>query len=164
MAKRKPSTDDQARCQEKVSQLEHSLKRALADFDNFRKRVEQERSEMTLVAKVNLLHELLPVLDNFNRAASHLPTELKDNSWATGILAIAKQLKDLVERQGLETIAPNSADLFDPRLHEAVSHEPHDSIELDHIVETIELGYTINDRVLRPAKVKVSAGKSEISP
>lgn len=143
---------------QKITELDHALKRALADFENFRKRVEKERSEMTLVAKVNILHELLPILDNFNRAIGHLPIELKENPWSIGILSIAKQLKDLVERQGLETIAPNPGDHFDPKLHEAVSHEPHDSIFADHIIETIEVGYTVNGQALRPARVRVSAG------
>lgn len=143
---------------QKIAELEHTLKRALADFENFRKRIERERSEMTLVAKVNLLHELLPVLDNFNRAINHLPIELKENPWTTGILAIAKQLKGLVERQGLETIAPNPGDPFDPKLHEAISHEPNDSIFADNIIETIEVGYAVDSQVLRPAKVRVSSG------
>lgn len=143
---------------QKIAELEHTLKRALADFENFRKRIERERSEMTLVAKVNLLHELLPVLDNFNRAINHLPIELKENPWTTGTLAIAKQLKDLVERQGLETIAPNPGDPFDPKLHEAISHEPNDSIFADNIIETIEVGYAVDSQVLRPAKVRVSSG------
>lgn len=142
----------------KITELDHALKRALADFENFRKRVEKERTEMIALAKINLLHELLPVLDNFNRAISHLPVELRDNSWTIGTLAIAKQLKDLVERQGLETIAPNPGDPFDTQLHEAVSHEPAESISADHIIETIEVGYTVHGQVLRPAKVRVSSG------
>lgn len=159
MPKKKAQPIDHSQYETKVAELEHSLKRALADFENYRKRIEQERQTIGVMAKVKILHDLLPILDNFSRAAAHLSDDMKDTGWAMGILAIHKQFEEFLKQQGLESINPEPGTPFGPRLHEAISHEPHESIPADHIVQTVEIGYSVNDQILRPAKVRVSSGE-----
>lgn len=160
MSNKKPRSADPKKYQEQITQLEHSLKRALADFDNYRKRIEQERETTEAMAKVKVLHDVLPILDNFLRAATHLPEDMQGNNWATGVLAIYKQFNEFLKQQGLEPINPKPGAPFDPKFHEAVSHEPNDSVATDHVIETVETGYNVNGQMLRPAKVRVSSGAS----
>jgi molecular chaperone GrpE len=101
---------------------------------------------------------LLPVLDNFKRAAQHSPkTDDKNvSNWEIGIQAIARQFEDVLQSFGIIEIETIPGQPFDPRLHEAISHEKSEH-KTDTIAEVIEAGYIFKDKVLRPAKVKVSA-------
>jgi molecular chaperone GrpE len=141
----------------RIEELETQLKRVAADFDNFRKRTEHEKRESFQLAQATTLLELTPVLDNFRRATEHLPEDLKDNHWVTGVLYIEKQLEQIFHDLGVEKIK-TVGELFNPQLHEAVSHEPHSSVEAHHIFAEVESGYTCNSTTLKPAKVKVSSG------
>lgn len=143
---------------ERITELEHQLKRVAADFDNLRKRTEEERKLTYKLAQAHTLLELAPVLDNFRRATEHLPEELNNNKWVTGVLYIEKQLEQIFNDFGVEKIK-TVGEVFDPRFHEALSHEPHDSVEENKIIAEIESGYHMDSQVLKPAKVKVSAGR-----
>lgn len=137
--------------------LEDQLKRLAAEFDNWRRRTESERQQVGQLAQIQTLLEITPVLDNFRRATAHLPTHLKNDNWATGVLYIEKQLEQVFERFGLEKIK-TTGQLFDPKLHEAISHESNVEVEKDRIITEVESGYSMNGQVLKPAKVKVSSG------
>ncbi len=141
--------------QERIAELEQQLKRLAADFDNFRKRVDQERKEAFQMAQATTLLELAPVLDNFRRATEHLPDELKGNQWTTGVLYIEKQLEQIFHDFGLAKIK-TVGEVFDPQRHEAVSTEEDDSQPPQTILAELEGGYTLGSSVLKPAKVKVS--------
>lgn len=135
-------------------ELENRLLRLQADFDNFRKRTARERLEQAKLAEAALVTNLLPVLDNFDRALANLPQEA-DTSWAEGVQLVHKQLLDVLGQQGLERI--NCAQPFDPNIHEAVMREACTNDEAEGtILQELQSGYLYQGRLLRPSMVKVA--------
>ncbi len=143
--------------QERIEELEAQLKRVAADFDNFRKRTEEEKKQTFQLAQATTLLELTPVLDNFRRATEHLPEHLKNENWVTGVLYVEKQLEQIFNDLGVTKIK-TVGEVFNPQLHEAVSTEPSDTMDEHSIITELEAGYMQNGTVLKPAKVKVSSG------
>jgi molecular chaperone GrpE len=140
--------------EEKIADLTSGWQRTQADFVNYKKQSADERAKLIASASSDLIYDFLPVLDHFQLAAKHLPTDLEKNDWAIGIQHIEKQLEMILSENGLERIAAVGIE-FDPNIHEAI--EEIESDEADGIiVEEILSGYKFNDKVLRPAKVKVS--------
>lgn len=137
-------------------ELEDLLKRVQADFENYRKRVEQDEQTIRQFANANLLIDLLPVLDNFRRAAGHLPENLKDDVWAKGVQAIERQLEEILRQHALTPIEVKPGDRFDANLHEAVSNEAKGTLPHGIVKQVIEQGYLLSGKVLRPTKVVVS--------
>ncbi len=140
--------------QTKIKELEENWKRTQADFDNFQKRTEEDRGEVLSIMKADFLTKITPVLDNFRRAFEHAP----DDDFARGVKQIEKQLEDILISEGLEKIPANTGDKFNCNLHEAVSCEKNKTIPADHIVAETESGWMFSDRVIKPAKVRVSKG------
>ena len=147
--------DIKIRSSEKIAQLEAQVKRLAADFDNYRKHAEAQKGELYALAQATTLLELTPVLDNFRRATAHLPEHLKNDNWVTGVLYIEKQLEQIFESLGVTKIK-TVGEPFNPLLHEAVETESSEKIPSDHITQELESGYILGDKVLKPAKVKVS--------
>ncbi|HEY1074810.1 MAG TPA: nucleotide exchange factor GrpE [Patescibacteria group bacterium] len=145
---------------DRTTELEAQLKRVAADFDNFRRRTEEEKKDLYSLAQAATLLEIAPVMDNFRRATSHLPEHLQNDNWVTGVLYIEKQLEQIFEQFGVTKIK-TVGETFDPRLHEALSTEPSDSVPANAIIAEFESGYMLKTTVLKPAKVKVSSGKNE---
>lgn len=131
-------------------------RRTAAEFQNFRKRQERERQELVRSGNAQLLMRLLPVLDDLQRAAQHVPEELRDNEWVNGILMIERKLWSVLEQAGVQPIEAEPGRFFDPHLHDAVLAEPSETIPSGQIISELERGYKLHDRVLRPAKVKVA--------
>ncbi len=129
--------------------------RKLAEFDNFRKRTERERVEIKRHANEELVRELLPVLDNFERALEH-GSEDDSNAFHEGVEMIAKQLWDTLERQGVEIVDP-MGQKFSPEFHEAVHRVEDGSLEPGTIASVLAKGYICNGRLVRPAMVGVVA-------
>lgn len=165
------ASDDLESSEEMISDLERQLKesqiqsenyldqwrRTAAEFANYKKRIEREQIEATKYCNAALLTRLLPILNDIDRAFQHLPDVLKDDPWIEGMTLILRKLHNVFEQEGIQEIAVEGQK-FDPNLHEAVTHEPNDSVPEGYILGEIEKGYCLNDRVLRPAKVRVSAG------
>lgn len=148
----------------RLETLETQLKRVAADFDNYRRHAEAEKREMYKLAQASTLLELTPVLDNFRRATTHLPEHLANDNWVTGVLYVEKQLEQIFESLGVTKIK-TVGELFNPQLHEAVETEPSETVPVDHVTTELESGYTLNGKVLKPAKVKVSTGLApELAP
>lgn len=143
---------DLAAAQAQVTALTETAKRALADLQNYRRRVEEERAQFAAFANAALLLELLPILDNFQRAFTAVPPEVASTQWFKGALAIEQQLLGVVKKQGVAEMEPQVGKKLDPRLHEAISTGPG---EPDTVIEEFEKGYMLGDKVIRPAKVKV---------
>lgn len=143
--------------QTRVDELEAQVKRIAADFDNYRKRSEQEKTQTFQLAQAGTLLELAPVMDNFRRATEHLPEHLKNEQWVTGVLYVEKQLEQIFESLGVTKIK-TTGEPFNPQLHEAISTEPSETVAKDHIIAELEGGYMLKNQVLKPAKVKVSTG------
>jgi molecular chaperone GrpE len=150
-----------SKSQERIEELEAQLKRVAADFDNFRKRTEEEKKVGFKLAQAQTLLALTPVLDNFRRATEHLPEHLKEDKWVTGVLYVEKQLEQIFSEIGVSKILTVGEE-FNPERHEAVSTESCDTVPANCIIAEYEGGYMLDGHVLKPAKVKVSSGtKSE---
>jgi molecular chaperone GrpE len=141
---------------DKAALYDQLLRRA-AEFENFRRRIERERSDAYQRARVEVLVEFLPVVDNFERALSSLENSGGDaEAWRHGVELIHKQFKDALTKFGLEPVQA-IGQTFDPHLHEAVTIEPTDKHKENTVIEEFQRGYKIGDKLLRPAKVKVAA-------
>ena len=128
--------------------------RTLADFENFRKRSEREKGEYFKYALSNVFKDLLPVLDNFDRALDHAE---EGDEFHKGVLLIYKQLFDLLTKSGLKSIEEPGV-VFDPNVHEAVIREEDSSVPNQTVTAILQKGYFLHDRLLRPALVKVAVG------
>lgn len=132
------------------------MQRAAAEFQNTRRRQERQLQESIDRATEGLIRRLLPVLDDFELAFNNVPPTLQgeENAWSEGFQRIHQKLTVLMADEGIKPIAPDGE--FDPNRHEAVTHEPSDSVESGHIIATLRTGYTYGERVLRPALVRVA--------
>lgn len=128
------------------------LLRTAAEFDNFKKRTERERLSVAEFAKANVIKELLPILDNIDRAAL---SEKDTPEYIKGIEMIVKQFESLGERLGIEEVA-KVGDGFDPNFHDAVMHIEDETLGENVIAEVLQKGFKIGDTVIRPAMVKVA--------
>jgi molecular chaperone GrpE len=131
--------------------------RTLADFENYRKRTEREKGDFYKYAVQGLLKELLPVLDNFDRALDHAED---GDDFHKGVLLIYKQLVDTLRKHGVKPI-DESGVKFDPNIHEAVMREEDPSVPTQTVTSILQKGYFLHDRLLRPALVKVAVGGPE---
>lgn len=143
---------------EKRKELEETLKRVQADFINFRNRVEAEKKDFLTYASKDLILQLIPILDNFERAFSHIPNDLKDNEWVSGVKYIENQLKETLEKEGLKRIETIGRE-FDYTYHEAVGFEESKEGKDGEITREHEAGYTLNGKIIKPAKVIVNTQK-----
>lgn len=151
------------RLQTALAEAQDAALRRQADFENYRKRVERERTETHNRVVAEVAHKLLPVMDNLTRALdAERSVESSESAefrhFLNGVQLISKQLSELLESFGVQPIAA-VGERFDPHIHEAVVTEPSDKHEPDTVVEELARGYRIGDRLLRPAMVKVAAPK-----
>ena len=137
--------------------LTNTLVRLQADFDNYRKRTEKEHDQARHRGVENLVEQLLPVLDGFDRAlAAHADPAYED--YRKGFELIRKQLWDLLAKQGVHRIESIGKE-FDPNVHHAVEHVPTSDYPDGAVIEEFQPGYTFHHRVLRPAMVRVASGR-----
>jgi molecular chaperone GrpE len=141
----------------RVEELTNDLKRMTADFANFRKRNEAERTEFAKFAKADLIAKLLDVLDGYDRALSTVPDELTRQPWVEGMWLVERKLRTVLESEGLEPI-DSLGTPFDPYLHQAVAHIESDEPE-GTVIEEHQKAYRLHDRVIRPALVTVAKKK-----
>ena len=134
--------------------LQDRLLRTAAEFDNYRKRIDRERREQSESAAASVLAEVLPVVDNLERALQ-APSGPEAAGYRAGVELIQRQLLDLLRKRGVTPIEALGAD-FDPRFHQAVSHEASDAHRDGEVMEEMQRGYMLGDRLLRPAMVKVA--------
>ena len=147
--------------QKEKEELYDRLLRKQADFENFRKRSEKEKREFQLYALSDIMGELIFILDNFERAISHAG-DAANSEYAKGVQLIYRQLKDVLEKRGLRAIEAEGKK-FDPNFHEAVAREERNDLEEGTILEELQRGYYFQNRLLRPAMVKVSYSTGENS-
>ena len=142
---------------EENRQLKDRYMRTLADFENYRKRADREKTEFFKYALAGVLNELIPVLDNFDRALEHAE---EGDDFHKGVALIYKQMWDVLQRHGLRPIEQSGVP-FDPKIHEAVVREENPSVPSHTVVAILQKGYFLHDRLLRPAMVKVAVGGPE---
>lgn len=130
--------------------------RTMADFENYKRRVEADKSNWTDSAKIDFMHALLPVLDNLVLMTEHQPEDLKDNSWVQGVSLIAKQIEETLQSEGIEKIIPIVGEDFNPNTEEAVSALEDKKYKPGQIVKVQKPGYKISDKIIRVAQVITS--------
>jgi molecular chaperone GrpE len=130
--------------------------RTRADFENYRKRVAKETSEALARGKAELARELLPVIDNLERALQAGADSSAHEALARGVALVHDELRSRLQSAGVEAFDP-TGERFDPELHEALSTRPEEGKDAGVVVETVVKGYRLNGQVLRPARVVVSA-------
>jgi molecular chaperone GrpE len=137
----------------------NNWQRAAADLSNFRRRTEEERAATSQFANAILLARLLSVLDDFDRALDTVPPDTHD-AWVEGIRLVQRKLHGLLESEGVTPIEAIGQP-FDPNVHEAVVHEETADYPDNHVIDELQRGYRLHDRVLRPALVKVANNPKE---
>ncbi|OGF98134.1 MAG: nucleotide exchange factor GrpE [Candidatus Glassbacteria bacterium GWA2_58_10] len=150
-AVQEPSPED------KLAEVQDKYLRAVAELDNFKKRAEREKNELSSYIKVSLFRDLLPVLDDFGRFFEHVENgeAVLDQGFVQGIELIHKSLLKLFEKHGVEAIEKAGVPV-DYNIHEAVLTQPVENKDQDHtVVQILEVGYRIGDKLIRPAKGKV---------
>lgn len=133
--------------------------RTQADFANYKRRIDLERSNDGQIARAQTIAELLPLLDDLDRAITHMPDELANNAWATGVTMLAGRLQSTLERLGVERLGKEGEE-FDPNIHEGVASEPRDDMEPGRVASVFRHGYRIGTRLIRAAQVVVAAEPS----
>jgi len=160
----KATIDAEARqkeLQQQRQRAEHNLdqwKRAEADLQNYRKRVEKERNELLKFGTAGLIKALLPTLDDLERALQTLPEACHRLTWAEGMFLIERKLHLALEQEGLKEIEALGKP-FDPSVHEALAQEETAAFPEGHVSAVLQKGYMLHDRVLRPAMVQVAKGR-----
>ena len=140
---------------EKIEELTDRLTRQMAEFDNFRKRTEKEKSQMYEIGAKDIIEKILPVVDNFERGLASMPQEEKATPFAEGMEKIYKQLMTTLESIGVKPIEAVGKE-FDPDFHNAVMHVEDEEIGENIIAEEFQKGYTYRDSVVRHSMVKVA--------
>jgi molecular chaperone GrpE len=155
---KKPTKQEEAlqALQQQVGELTEALQRERADATNIRRRHDEELAQLRTRLKAGVVEELLPVIDNFERALKHLPRELEDNDYIKGVQGVVKQFEKTLAEMGVQRIK-TVGEHFDPHLHEAVSMDDGDG---DHeiISEELQAGYQLGNDVIRHAMVRVKRG------
>jgi molecular chaperone GrpE len=141
----------------KAAEYLASWQRTQADFINYKRRNEQERLEFNSFANAGLVRQILPVLDDMERALNAVPEEYAGEDWVEGVRLVERKFKTILEGQGVKPITA-LGETFDPNYHEALRQ---DKGKEGIILEEIQKGYMLNDRLLRPARVVVGNGKGE---
>jgi molecular chaperone GrpE len=154
MMSKKPTITE---LQQKIVELTEALQRERADAENLRRRTQEEKSRLGEFYKAMIVQELLPALDNLERALKHTPKDLKGHDYVKGVQGVIKQFEQSLARLGVERIK-TVGEVFDPRLHEAVHMEEGDGT-VEVVCEELQPGYKIGDEIIRHAIVKVKMEK-----
>ena len=146
-----------AETEQKLAQMAELGKRAIADMENMRRRIEEDRSKMALFANIELIQSILPSLQDFKRAITHTPKDLPQNlnEWVSGVTKIFGQLEQALSKIGVTEIKALN-EPFDPHFHEAVMQGKG---PINQVLEVLEPGYILGTYVVKPAKVKVGMGE-----
>ncbi|MBZ0276431.1 MAG: nucleotide exchange factor GrpE [Anaerolineae bacterium] len=145
-----------AEAQKKAQGFMEGWQRERAEFANYKRRVERDMKDIRQNAAIAVLTNLLPIIDDFERAMTNLPDDLTGHAWPEGVSLIQRKFMKLLEDQQVEIIDPVGQP-FDPNRHEAVGTEASESVESGHVTVTLQKGYVWGDRVLRPALVKIAS-------
>ena len=145
--------------EDKIAELTQALQRERADAENLRRRTQEEKSRLGEFYKAMVVQELLPALDNLERAMKHTPKDLKGHDYVKGVQGVIKQFEQSFAQLGVKRIK-TIGEHFDPRLHEAVHMEEGEGT-IEVVCEELQPGYKIGDEVIRHAMVKVKMEKSD---
>jgi molecular chaperone GrpE len=141
-----------AETQAQAAEYRDGWQRAVADFQNYKRRVDSESADTYQNAIGNIVKRYLPILDDLERALAHRPA---DQPWADGIELIYRKLQTILENEGVKRIEAEGQ-MFDPNFHEAIGQEPVEGVECGQVIGVVQQGYMIGERVIRPALVRVA--------
>jgi molecular chaperone GrpE len=136
----------------KVAEHRDGWQRAQAEFVNYKNRIQRDQEMSRAMMKGDILKKILPVLDDLARALQNRPA---DEAWAGGIELIGRKFQSILESEGVTRIEAEGQP-FDPNFHEAISHEPSDTVESGYVIAVAQNGYMLGERVIRPALVRVA--------
>ena len=142
--------------QKKAQENLESWQRERADFSNYKKRMDRDQDLLRSNYKSGVLEKFIPVLDDLELAYQHRPEDGEAASWAEGIELIIRKFKSLLENDGLTKIDVKPGDKLDPNIHLAVSSEDSDEFGSDEIIEVLQNGYRMGEKIVRPAMVRVA--------
>lgn len=146
----------QQELEQQIGELTADLQRTRADFENYRKRVELEKTAAREAGQASAILKLLPVIDTIERAVSHVPESLKNDKWAQGIVGLVKNLERALEGLNLRRIDAKKGTEFNPELHEAIQFDENATGEKEIIADELQAGYLLSGRPVRHAMVKVT--------
>jgi molecular chaperone GrpE len=149
----KSKKPDVKHLQQQVENLTKALQHERADAVNMRRRAEEDKVKMAAFYKAKVIRDLLPALDNLERALKHVPKDLKDNDYVKGVQGVVKQFEQNLNQMGVERIK-TVGEKFDPQIHEAI-HMEEGKGDIEVVCEELQPGYKIGDEVIRHAVVKV---------
>ena len=156
-----PTLADELRlARTEIAQLHAQARRAQEELASIRRRSERDREDLGHAARSDAIVPMLPIVDDLERALAHVPAALRDDPWVAGIMMIGNSLQRMLERQGVERVAPCQAP-FDPHLHEAVAQVEATDVAQDMVIQVYRPGYMYNGRVLRAAQVQVAVKKEQ---
>ncbi len=154
MSKQPKKTDELALLQQQIAELTEALQRERADAENIRRRHTEQLAQLRSTVKATVVSELLPVIDNFERALKHVPKDLENNDYIKGVQGVVKQFDSTLQNMGVNRIA-TVGQIFDPHLHEAISIEEGEG-EQEVVTEELQSGFVLGDEVIRHAMVRVA--------
>lgn len=149
----KKKTDNLDALEQQVAELTDALQRERADATNIRRRHDEQVAGLKDIVKATVVRDLLPVIDNFERALKHVPKELANNDYIKGVQGVVKQFETTLAHMGVERIK-TVGEVFDPRFHEAVSMDDGEGA-VEVVSEELQAGYKLGDEVIRHAMVRV---------
>ena len=142
--------------QAQVEEQQDGWLRTRADFDNYKKRVQRDAQRTHQDAVASIIKSYLTIADDLERALKNKPDGKEVAGWINGIELIYKKLINLIKNQGVERMDVNPGDEFDPNIHEAITQEEHPDFQDGQIIDIVQPGYRIDDRIIRPAMVRVA--------
>jgi molecular chaperone GrpE len=152
-----PEGEAVRRLESQLEEVREKHLRLAAEFDNYRKRIDRERQTLADATAAEVMQELLPLVDDLERALKAEPGAEGADAYRRGVELIHKRLEEILRRHGVRPIEALGAD-FDPNYHQAVAHEPADDRRDGEVIEEFRRGYMLGDRLLRPSMVKVAKG------
>jgi len=143
------------KCRKQKDEYLAGWQRARADFLNYKKEEIERLKKVMEYGSEELILKILPILDSLEKAETQIPLDFKDNEWVKGILQVKSQFQDFLKKEGVKEIK-TIGERFDPNFHEALEEVEVKNKEVGKIVKEIQKGYTLNNKVIRPAKVKIT--------
>jgi len=148
--------DQEADLTRQIEELTGDLQRTRADFENYRKRVEQEKKQAMQTGESKTVLKLLPVIDTIERATQHIPEDIADNQWVQGVSGLVKQLEKQLDGMDLHRIEASEGTVFDPELHQAIQFDEDAEGDAEVIAEVLQNGYILHGAPIRHAMVRVT--------
>lgn len=147
--------EELSQAQAKANEYLDGWQRAMAEFSNYKKRIEREQTQAQQWATANVIRRYLELFDDLERALKNRPQDNETARWAEGVELIYRKFLNYLENEGVQLIE-TEGQFFDPNLHEAISQEDHPELESGQIIAVVQQGYRLGERVLRPARVRVA--------